>query len=161
MYPPSSRYDFCLPRLWSTNCKNGCLFKSAQRRNKPFSGVFNHGWCSSSIIWMHVNICGSHVSFYKKLILMRIFTRNYKKTLRSDEPCEFLKPKGFSLRNVFAKDLVLFLLDLFECFFFSQFKNLITGLFSSNLFLIIFLFAFIIKSCICICVVINIDLNWK
>lgn len=161
MYPPSSRYDFCLPGLWPANCKNSCLFKSAQSRDKSFSRVFYHSWCSSSIVWMHVNICGPHVSFYKKLVLMRILSRNHKKTLGSDEPCKFLEPKCFSLWNIFAKDLVFFLLDFFESFFFSKFKNLVTGLFSSKLFLVIFLFALIINSCICKCVVINIYLNWK
>lgn len=63
------------------------------------------------------------------------------------------------MRKVFTKDLIFFLFDFFQSFFFGYFENLLTGLFGSELFLIVFLFTFIVHGCIGVGVIIDVDFD--
>ncbi len=92
---------------------------------------------------------------------MGIFSCDDQVTFWGDKPSELFEPKDFSLRKVFTENFVFLFLYFLQGFFFCQFQNLLTGLFGSLLFLVVFLLIFVVHCGISICVIVNVDLNWQ
>ena len=159
--PPSTWNNLCIPSFWSAYREDSSFFQSSPRDRNIFFVDFDNSWRCSSVIRVHVEISWFHIPFDKKLILVRVSSRNHKETLCTNEPIKLFEPKHFSSWYTFTHLLLLFLFYFLHRILLSNFEDLLTCFFCPQLFLVVLLLTFVVHCSICVCIIIDVYLDWK